>query len=68
MVGDDQNRLLTLADVIMSTGLSRSSIYRSMSEGGFPRPIKLGQRSNRWLSSELNAWLASRERAVIGGP
>ena len=58
---------MNLSDVILATGMSRSSIYRSMAEGDFPRPLKLSERSNRWLSSELDAWIAGRSRAVIGG-
>ncbi len=67
MVVAEQENLLTLADVLEYTGASRATIYRWMAEGSFPRPIKIGERANRWLSSDLSAWLASRSRAVIGG-
>lgn len=67
MVVAEQENLLTMKDVIAFTGASRATIYRWMGEGDFPRPIKIGERANRWLSSDLSAWLISRERAVIGG-
>ncbi len=38
-------------------GRSRASIYRDISEGRLPAPIKLGG-SSRWLKSEVNAKLA----------
>ncbi len=36
---------------------SRASIYRDVSEGRLPAPIKLGG-SSRWLKSEVDAKLA----------
>ncbi len=38
-------------------GRSRASIYRDISEGRLPAPIKLGG-SSRWLKSEIDAKLA----------
>jgi predicted DNA-binding transcriptional regulator AlpA len=38
-------------------GRSRASIYRDISEGRLPPPIKLGA-SSRWLKSEVDAKLA----------
>ena len=34
-------------------GLSRSSIYQMMADGRFPYPIKLGNRSVGWKSSDI---------------
>ena len=38
-------------------GLSRSSIYQMMADGKFPYPIKLGNRSVGWISSDIEKWL-----------
>mgnify|MGYP006076168013 CR=1 FL=1 len=38
-------------------GLSRSSIYQMMADGKFPYPIKLGNRSVGWKSSDIEKWL-----------
>ena len=38
-------------------GRSRASIYRDISEGRLPAPIKIGG-SSRWLKSEVDAKLA----------
>lgn len=55
-----KERFLRLTDVIARTGLSRSSIYLSISEGKFPANINLGARSVGWLESEIDAWMQDR--------
>lgn len=52
--------LIRLPGVIARTGLSRSTLYRLASLGQFPRPIKLGERSSAWNSTEIDAWIADR--------
>ncbi|MAD63846.1 AlpA family phage regulatory protein [Haliea sp.] len=37
-------------------GKSRSTIYRWVSEGRFPKPVKLGANSIAWPIEELIAW------------
>jgi prophage regulatory protein len=61
--------ILRRRQVEARTGLARSSIYRGIAAGSFPRPIKIGARSSGWLESEINEWLArqvaaSREQAA----
>ena len=62
-VTDSDSRLLRLGDVLVRSGLSRSTVYRQMDEGAFPRPLKVGVRAVRWLESEIDSWLSSRPRA-----
>ena len=38
-------------------GLSCSTIYMMMSEGRFPRPIKIGRRAVGWRASDVEQWL-----------
>ncbi len=52
--------LMRLGEVTRVTGLSRSSIYRLISLGSFPSPIKISAVASRWLASELDAWIATR--------
>ena len=49
-------RLLRLAEVSTMVGLKRSSIYRYVSEGRFPAPIRVGYRSVRWKLADVLAW------------
>ena len=57
------NKLLRLRQVEEITGLSRSSIYRRMQAGEFPRPVKIGSTAVRWSEGEIVAWLESLPRA-----
>jgi len=52
-------RLMRLEDVKASVGLSQATIYRLIAGGQFPRPCKMGTGS-RWVSSEIEAWIAER--------
>lgn len=45
--------------IIRLTGLTDKWFYKLISDGLFPKPIKLG-RSSRWLQSEVEAWLQQR--------
>lgn len=55
-----RKRLLRLPDVIKKTGFKKSWIYQLISEGKFPRQIKLGDRSVAWLESEIDEWIDKR--------
>ena len=57
-------KLLSLKQVIAMVGLTKSTIYRLMEAGDFPRPLKLGSRCVRWLVDEVNAWISSLPSAA----
>ena len=46
-------RLLTLPQIKELTQLSTAGIYRLMSQGKFPKQIKIAERSSRWIESEI---------------
>jgi len=52
-------RILRLKEVISKTGLARSTIYKYIDIGSFPRPVPLGGRSVGWVESEVLAWIES---------
>lgn len=62
-------RLIRLKEVIDCTGLSRSTVYKYISERTFPKPVSLGDRSVGWIESEVNDWILARieERDVAEG-
>lgn len=46
--------------VLLQTGLARSTIYKLMSEGDFPQPVKITPKSSAWVLSEVDDWKLSR--------
>ena len=57
------DRLLRRRQVEEITGMGRSSIYRLMKNGGFPRPVRVGPAAVRWRASDIADWLESRPMA-----
>lgn len=55
-------RVLRLKEVRHKTGLGRSTIYRWMDEGRFPKPVRLGARTVAWIEHEIDEWLMSRSK------
>ena len=52
--------ILRLPEVVKSTGLARSTIYKKMSANEFPKPISLGVKSVGWLESDIQNWIQER--------
>ena len=65
-----QKRFIRLSEVLSRTGYGRTSIYRKMEEGSFPRSVKLGgpledpnafdSRAIAWIEDEVEQWIDSR--------
>ena len=55
--------LLTRTEVEERIRLGRSALYRMLSTGQFPRPLRIGPRAVRWRASEVDRWLQERPRA-----
>ena len=53
-------RIIRLKEVIDSTGLARSTIYKYVGEGTFPKPVSLGDRCVGWVDSEVRDWILAR--------
>ncbi|WBQ13836.1 AlpA family phage regulatory protein [Hyphomonadaceae bacterium BL14] len=49
--------------VLALIGMGQTWLYEHVKAGKFPAPIKLGERAVGWRRSDVEAWLASRERA-----
>jgi len=53
-------RFLTSRDVAQRVGLSKTEIYRRISDGTFPKQVPLGTHKIAFLESEIDAWIAGR--------
>lgn len=53
-------QLIRLKEVIALTSLSRSSIYKFISEGRFPKSVSLGDRAVAWIKEEIEEWIEAR--------
>lgn len=55
----DMDKIMRLHEVCEVTGLCRSTVYRRIGEGTFPKSTSLGGRSVGWRQSHIDAWLAN---------
>lgn len=65
-----KNKLIRFPEVMSRTGYGRTSIYRKMEDGSFPRSLKLGgppkdpnvfdSRAIAWIEDEVDQWIESR--------
>lgn len=53
-------RLIKLKTVMDSTGLARSTVYKFIAEGRFPKPVKLGARMVAWVEEEVEEWILNK--------
>lgn len=52
--------LWSVRAIVAKTGLARSTLYKYVQHGHFPRQRRLGPRRVSWLASEVRSWMASR--------
>ncbi len=50
-------RILRLKAVLERTGLSRSTLYRKIHQGSFPRQIRIAARCAGWRETAISRWL-----------
>ena len=55
-----QRKILKMRDVMHQTGFSRTWIYELVKRGAFPQPRKIGKRTIRFSSAEVNAWIKEK--------
>jgi prophage regulatory protein len=53
-------RLIRLKEVQHRVGLGRSTIYRWMAEGKFPKPVQLGGYAVAWAEDDIQVWISAR--------
>ena len=52
------SRLIRLKEVQHRVGLSRSTIYKHMAEGSFPKARSIGRKCSVWVEEEIEHWIA----------
>ena len=63
---DTNVKLLRIADASERTTLAKSTIWLKISQGLFPKPIKLSPGINVWRESDIDAWIESHVKQVGG--
>jgi prophage regulatory protein len=51
-------RIIRLKTVLSRTGLSRSTLYRKIADGTFPRQVPISVHGAGWHESAVNRWIA----------
>jgi prophage regulatory protein len=54
---DSNDRILRIRAVLARTGLSRSTLYRKIQNGTFPKQVHISIRCAGWRESAVNAWM-----------
>ena len=67
---NQKHHFIRLPEVLSRTGFGRTSIYRKMEDGSFPKSLKLGgppkdpnefdSRAIVWIEEEVEQWIDSR--------
>ncbi len=67
---NQKHRFIRLSEVMSRTGYGRTSIYRKMEDGSFPKSLKLGgppkdpnifdSRAVAWIEDEVDQWIETR--------
>jgi prophage regulatory protein len=60
-------QVIKLPGVVKTTGLSKSTIYKLISEGKFPKNIPLTGKSTGWIDEEIQSWIDERIAASRNG-
>ena len=65
-----KHRFIRLNEVLSRTGFGRTSIYRKMEDGSFPKSLKLGgppkdpsifdSSAVAWIEDEVDQWIEDR--------
>jgi prophage regulatory protein len=57
---NEPSMLLRIGAVVRTTGLGRSTIYRLITSGDFPAPVRLSVRAVAWRRSDVESWTSAR--------
>jgi prophage regulatory protein len=65
-----QSRLITYAELhpLKGVGYSRMQLSRLAAKREFPQSVRVSNSRVAWLESEIDEWIASRERGKADQP
>lgn len=55
-----RDRLIRLPEVESATGCKKSTIYKLLKDGSFPRPVRLSSRMVAWSEVAVQRWVQGR--------
>lgn len=55
-----RKNLIRMPEVLKRIGLGKAWVYRLISQGAFPKPVKIGSRSVAFIESEIDEWINQR--------
>lgn len=61
-MSDNQDSFHRMPDLCKRVGLPRSTIYRLIKEGSFPKQIKLSERTSVWSESSISEWIEEKKK------
>jgi prophage regulatory protein len=64
----EPDRILRIRTVLARTGLSRSTLYRKINEGSFPKQVAISVHGAGWRESAINSWIADPAGYHQAGP
>ena len=56
-------KLIPLPEVERRTLYSRTTIYKLMQSGAFPRAVKIGVKARGWVEEEVDNWVQAKVMA-----
>lgn len=57
MQTETPDRILRLGAVLNRTGLTRSTLYRKIQTGTFPKQVRIATRCTGWRESAISDWM-----------
>lgn len=56
-----EDRYIRIKELATILGIGKSTIYRLVKDGKFPKQIKLTERTAVWKLSAINSWIKDKE-------
>ncbi|MBB4422314.1 prophage regulatory protein [Bradyrhizobium sp. CIR48] len=53
-------KFIRLREVSEAVGKSKTSIYRDIGKGRFPKPVAIGDQAVAWVAEEIREWQEAR--------